>query len=216
MEITKWMDSFADAVRQAFGERVYCIGLQGSHARGEATADSDIDVVVILDEWREADWPRYEAVLNGLPERDKVCGFVSGKRELLAWEPSELFGFYYDTKPWYGDLEELKTRFHMADARRAVRIGACGIYHACAHNRLHEKSEEMLRGLYKSAFFTLRADYFCRTGKFIRKKSELLSLLDGEEREILAAGLGDADGGFAEQSETLLTWASSLIQTYTE
>ena len=171
MEITKWMDSFADTVRQAFGERVYCIGLQGSRARGEATADSDIDVVVILDEWREADWPRYEAVLNGLPERDKICGFVSGRAELLAWEPSELFGFYYDTKPWYGDLEELKTRFHMADARRAVRIGACGIYHACAHNRLHEKSEEMLRGLYKSAFFTLRADYFCRTGKFIRKKA---------------------------------------------
>ena len=216
MEITKWMDSFADAVRQAFGERVYCIGLQGSRARGEAAADSDIDVVVILDEWREADWPRYEAVLSGLPEWDKICGFVSGKRELLAWEPSELFGFYYDTKPWYGDLEELKTRFHMADARRAVRIGACGIYHACAHNRLHEKSEEMLRGLYKSAFFTLRADYFCRTGEFIRKKSELLSLLDGEGREILAAGLENTDGGFAEQSERLLRWAGSLIQTYTE
>lgn len=216
MEITKWMDSFADAVRQAFGERVYCIGLQGSHARGEATADSDIDVVVILDEWREADWPRYEAVLNSLPERDKICGFVSGKRELLAWEPSELFGFYYDTIPWYGDLEELKTRFHMADARRAVRIGACGIYHACAHNRLHEKIEEMLRGLYKSAFFTLRADYFCRTGQFIRNKSELLSLLDGEGREILAAGLENTDGGFAEQSERLLRWAGSLIQTYTE
>lgn len=216
MEITKWMDSFADAVRQAFGERVYCIGLQGSRARGEATADSDIDVVVILDEWREADWPRYEAVLNGLPERDKICGFVSGKRELLAWEPSELFGFYYDTKSWYGDLEELKTRFHMADARRAVRIGACGIYHACAHNRLHEKSEEMLRGLYKSAFFTLHADYLCRTGEFIRQKSELLSLLDGEGREILAAGLGDADDGIAEQSEKLLRWAGGLIQTYTE
>ena len=216
MEIGNWMDGFAAAVRQAFGERVYCIGLQGSRARGEATADSDIDVVVILDEWREEDWPRYEAVLDSLPARDRVCGFVSGRRELLAWEPSELFGFYYDTVPWYGDLEELKTRFHMADARRAVRMGACGIYHACAHNRLHEKIEEMLRGLYKSAFFTLRADYFCRTGKFIRKKSELLSLLDGEGREILAAGMGDADGSFAGQSETLLTWASSLIQTYTE
>ena len=216
MEIKAWMDAFAAAVRQAFGARVYCIGLQGSRARGEATEDSDIDVVVILDEWREADWPRYEAVLDSLPERDRVCGFVSGRRELLAWEPSELFGFYYDTVPWYGDLEELKTRFHMADARRAVRIGACGIYHACAHNCLHEKSGEMLHRLYKSAFFTLRADYFCRTGEFVRTKSELLSLLDGEEHAILAAGMGDADGSFAEQSETLLTWASSMIQTYTE
>lgn len=216
MEIGNWMDAFAAAVRQAFGARVYCVGLQGSRARGEANEDSDIDVVVILDEWRAEDWLRYEALLDSLPGQDKVCGFVSGKRELLAWEPSELFGFYYDTVPWYGNLEELKTRFGMVDARRAVRIGACGIYHACAHNRLHEKSEELLRGLYKSAFFTLRADYFCRTGEFVRTKSELLSLLDGEAHAILAAGMGDADGSFAEQSETLLAWASSMIQTYTE
>ena len=216
MEIGNWMDAFAAAVRQAFGARVYCIGLQGSRARGEANEDSDIDVVVILDEWRAEDWQRYEAVLDSLPERDKVCGFVSGKRELLAWEPSELFGFYYDTKPWYGKLEELKTCFGIEDARRAVRIGACGIYHACAHNRLHEKSEEMLRELYKSAFFTLRADYFCRTGEFIRQKSELLPLLDGEARAILAARMGDADDSFAEQSQRLLAWAGRLIQTYTE
>lgn len=215
MEIQAWMDDFTAAVRQVFGARVYCVGLQGSRARGEANEDSDIDVVVILDEWRAEDWPRYAAVLDGLPERDKVCGFVSGKRELLAWEPSELFGFCYDTKPWYGDLEELKTCFSLADARRAVRMGACGIYHACAHNRLHEKSEELLRGLYKSAFFTLRADYFCRTGGFIRRKSELLPLLDGEARAILAAGMGDADGSFDMQSERLLQWAGGLIRTYT-
>ena len=128
MEIGGWMDDFTAAVRQAFGARVYCIGLQGSRARGEANEDSDIDVVVILDEWRAEDWQRYEAVLDSLPERDKVCGFVSGKRELLAWEPSELFGFYYDTKPWYGKLEELKTCFGIEDARRAVRIGARGLF----------------------------------------------------------------------------------------
>lgn len=216
MEIQAWMDDFTAAVRQVFGARVYCVGLQGSRARGEANEDSDIDVVVILDEWRQEDWPRYEAVLGSLPNRDRVCGFVSGKHELLSWEPSELFGFYYDTIPWYGNLEELKTRFDMVDARRAVRIGACGIYHACAHNRLHEKDPAMLRELYKSAFFTLRAAYFCRTEEFVRTKRELLPLLGGEEQEILVAGMRGADGGFAEQSQRLLEWAGSLIQTYTE
>ena len=216
MEIQAWMDDFTAAVRQVFGARVYCVGLQGSRARGEANEDSDIDVVVILDEWRQEDWPRYEAVLGSLPNRDRVCGFVSGKHELLSWEPSELFGFYYDTIPWYGNLEELKTRFDMVDARRAVRMGACGIYHACAHNRLHEKDPAMLRELCKSAFFTLRAAYFCRTGEFVRTKRELMPLLGGEEQEILAAGMRGADGGFAEQSEKLLQWSGSLIQTYTD
>ena len=36
---------------------------------------------------------------------------------------------------------------------RAIKIGACNIYHGCVHNMLHEKSEDILRGLYKSASF---------------------------------------------------------------
>lgn len=216
MDIQRWMDGFTAAVRDAFGARVRCIGLQGSHARGEARADSDIDAVVILDEWRAADWDRYRVLLDGLPERSRICGFVSGWAELLAWEPSELFGFYYDTKPWYGDLEALKTRFGPADARRAVRTGACGIYHACAHNRLHERDAALLQGLYKAAFFTLRADWFCRTGEFIRTGRALLPRLEGEGAAILAAGLDGAAGDLDTQSERLLTWAGGLIRTYTE
>ena len=50
VSITPWMEEFTAAVRAAFGERVYCIGLQGSYVRGEAGPDSDIDVVVILDQ----------------------------------------------------------------------------------------------------------------------------------------------------------------------
>ena len=78
MDTEKWMDAFTQAVLEAFGERVCCVGLQGSRARGEAGPDGDIDVVVILDAWHMEDWPRYEAVLESLPARDKVCGFVSG------------------------------------------------------------------------------------------------------------------------------------------
>ena len=215
MDIRHWMDGFTAAVRQAFGGRVYCIGLQGSRARGEAGPDSDIDTVVILDRWAPDDWARYGAVLDSLPGRERVCGFVSGRDELLCWDAAELFGFYYDTVPWYGDLDALKTRFTMADARRAVHTGACGIYHACAHNRLHEKSADILRALHKSAFFTLRAAHFCRTGRFVRAKRDLLPLLDGDERAILAAGLDGASGSFAEQSDRLLAWAGGLIRTYT-
>ena len=217
MDTEKWMDAFTQAVLEAFGERVCCVGLQGSLARGEAGPDGDIDVVVILDAWHMEDWPRYEAVLESLPARDKVCGFVSGWEELLHWEPSELFGFYYDTRVWYGSLAALRERFGPSDARRAVRIGACGIYHMCVHNRLHEKSGQLLRELYKSAFFVLRAVHFCRTGAFVVRRSELLPLLQGEERLILTAGMPHQEGTepFAIQSERLLQWAGSLIRSYT-
>ena len=135
-------------------------------------------------------------------------------RRLLGWEPSELFGFYYDTRPWYGDLEPLRACFGREDACRAVRIGAGNIYHACAHNRLHAQDETVVRDLYKSAFFTLRAVHFCRTGMFIRTKRELLPLLKGAEHGILSAALQEPAGSFAEQSERLLDWAGGLLRTF--
>ncbi len=60
--------------------------------------------------------------------------------ELLHWEPSELFGFYYDTRVWYGSLAALRERFGPSDARRAVRIGACGSTICAYIYRLHEKA----------------------------------------------------------------------------
>ena len=46
-------------------------------------------------------------MLDSLPDRELICGFLSGKEELLNWEPSDLFQFYYDTKPLKGCLDEL-------------------------------------------------------------------------------------------------------------
>jgi predicted nucleotidyltransferase len=41
---------FARAVRARFGERVTDLALFGSHARGDATEESDVDVLVAIDE----------------------------------------------------------------------------------------------------------------------------------------------------------------------
>ena len=43
------MEEFQRALAQTFPGRLWFVGLQGSRARGEATAESDIDVVVVLD-----------------------------------------------------------------------------------------------------------------------------------------------------------------------
>ena len=47
---------------------------------------------------------RYDALVNTLPNRDLICGFLSGKDELMNWEASDLFQFYHDTRPIKGDL----------------------------------------------------------------------------------------------------------------
>ncbi len=214
MDITLWMERFLQALDETFGDRVRFVGLQGSYGRGEATETSDIDVVVILDTLSAADLAVYGAMLDTLPNREKICGFLSGQRELLGWEPSDLFQFYYDTVPVRGSLEALLPPPDRQAAERAVKLGACNLYHGCVHNMLHEKSEEILRGLYKAAVFTVQAICFCQTGEYIRRQEELLARVSPEERSLVATALALKQGGavdFEKMSQELFTWAGKWI-----
>ena len=160
IDITVWMQNFLQSLNKTFPNRVWFVGLQGSYGRGEATNTSDIDVVVILDELSAVDIKTYNDMLNTLPHRDLICGFLSGKGEILNWEPSDLFQFCNDTTPVKGNLDEVLAIVDKSDVDRAIKIGACNIYHGCVHNMLHEKSEDILRGLYKSASFVVQATFF--------------------------------------------------------
>ncbi len=132
-DLDVWLADYVRVMRSAFGGRVRFIGIQGSRARGEAAEGSDIDVVLILDRLDFDDLRRYREAAEALPHRELLCGFVSGADELRGWDRGELFGFYHDTRPVIGRLEELIPVPGAGDARRAVHSGACGIYHACAH-----------------------------------------------------------------------------------
>lgn len=153
IEKEKWLKEFVEQVKEAFGIRITFIGIQGSYARGEATEKSDIDVVVILDKFSYEDVRHYDCAISGLPDRDKICGFISGKQELRNWDRADLFQLYYDTAPLYGNLGWMKELIRLEDVWRACHLGACNIYHMCVHNAIHEKSPDILRSLYKSAMF---------------------------------------------------------------
>ena len=58
---------------------------------------------------------------------------------------------------------------------------ACNIYHACVHNFVHEESAEVLKTLYKSAFFALQAKHYLETGAYIAKRKDLANKLQGED-----------------------------------
>ena len=127
IDISIWMNDFLQSLQATFGERVWFVGLQGSYGRDEATESSDIDMVVILDALADTDIQKYNAILDTLPHREQICGFLSGKEELLAWEPSDLFQFYHDTTPIKGSLDDLLPLLDDAAVARAIKIGACNI-----------------------------------------------------------------------------------------
>ena len=214
IDINDWINRFLKILNDTFGERVWFVGLQGSYSRGEARDTSDIDVVVILDQLSAADIQKYNAMLDTLPNRELICGFVSGKNELLDWEPSDLFQFYHDTTPIKGSLEEVVAVVDETTVNRAIKIGACNIYHGCVHNMLHEKSENILKGLYKSASFVVQAIAFKQTGKYVKHQSELRDVVSTDERVIVDTFLNLKNGGivdFNSMSEALFAWAKKWI-----
>ena len=215
IEITAWMDDFLQKLNDTFGTCVWFVGLQGSYGRGEARDTSDIDVVVILDELSASDIGVYNAMLDRLPHRELICGFLSGKDELFHWEPSDLFQFYYDTTPIKGSLDELLAVIDEAAVDRAIKIGVCNIYHGCVHNMLYEKSEDILRGLYKFASFALQAIAFKQTGKYIKSQKDLIGVVSADERKIVETFLNLKNGGAVEfgiMSEELFAWAKKQIK----
>ena len=214
IDITAWMENFLQALDKTFADRVWFVGLQGSYGRGEATEASDIDIVVILDELSAADIQIYNDMLDTISHREKICGFLSGKKEILNWEPSDLFQFCNDTTPLKGSLDEVVALVDDSAVDRAIKIGACNIYHGCVHNMLYEKSEDILRGLYKAASFVVQAIAFKQKGKYVRLQKELLTVVSDDERAIVETFLNLKNGGavdFKLASELLFAWSQKKI-----
>ena len=215
IDINVWMNDFLQKLNVVFANRVWFVGLQGSYGRVEATETSDIDVVLILDELNASDIPTYQDMLDTLPHRELICGFVSGKDEILNWEPSDLFQFYHDTTAIKGSLDDLLPLIDHVAIDRAIKMGACNIYHGCVHNMLHEKSEDILKGLYKAASFVVQAIVFKQTGNYIKHQSQLLQVAFAEERMIIETFLKYKNGevvDFNEASRMLFGWSKKWIK----
>lgn len=214
INIEKWMGTFISTLHKTFGNRVWFVGLQGSYGRGEATDTSDIDAAVILDRLSAADIQTYHAMLDTLPHRELICGFLSGKDELLNWEPSDLFQFCHDTTPIQGSLDEVLSLVDAQAVNRAIKIGACNIYHGCVHNMLHEQSADILQGLYKAASFVVQAIAFQQTGNYIKHQKDLLSLVSPHEYTIIETFLKHKNSrtvDFEKDSQALFLWSKEWI-----
>ena len=214
IDITAWMHNFLQALNETFENRVWFVGLQGSYGRGEATEASDIDIVVILDELSAMDIQTYNDMLDTLSHRELICGFLSGKKEIMNWEPSDLVQFCHDTTPIKGSLDEVLAVIDESAVNRAIKIGVCNIYHGCVHNMLHEKSEDILRGLYKSASFVVQAIVFKQTGNYTKHQEELLTAAMLNEQAIINTFFSLKNGGtvdFIPMSAALFIWAKQWI-----
>ena len=214
ININSWIDTFIIKLKETFENRVWFVGLQGSYNRGEATETSDIDVVVILDKLSPDDIHNYSVMLDTLSHREIICGFLSGREEILNWEPSDLFQFCNDTTPIIGSLDDVLALIDESAINRAIKINVCNIYHGCVHNMIHEKSEDILRSLYKSASFAVQAIAFKQTGKYTKHQKDLLFITSPNERNIIETFVqykSNLSVDFEKASQALFLWSKDQI-----
>jgi len=186
INIEEWLNIALEKLQKTFSQKLIFVGLQGSYNRGEATSESDVDLVVILEELDFEALMQYRSIINNMPNKEKACGFISGKKELQNWSKADLFQFFYDTKPLYGNLENIIKPPAKEDIKHSIKVSSENLYHAAVHSFVHSKNyAEDLQNLYKMTFFILQAKYFIETNTYIKTKNELLECLENTDRELL-------------------------------
>lgn len=186
INIEKWLSIAIEKLQQTFDEKLLFVGLQGSYNRGEATPQSDIDLVVILEELNFENLKQYRQIIDEMPHKEMACGFISGKKELQNWSKADLFQFFHDTKPLVGNLESIIQPPNIEDIKKSIKTSSETIYHTSVHSFVHSANyAEDLQNLYKMTFFILQAKYFIESNTYVKTKNDLLECLQGTDREIL-------------------------------
>ncbi len=186
--IESYMADLTAQLQKALGERLLYVGLQGSYLRGEATPESDIDVMTVVEGLSVNDLASYRSVVRRLGHSERACGFICSREDLLHWNPMELCQLLHTTKDCFGCLQDLLPSFTPEDERNYVKLSLNNLYHALCHRYIHASREANIVSLPmagKAAFFILQNLYYLQTGQFVLTQKELATKLTGEDKRVM-------------------------------
>ncbi|MBP3647327.1 MAG: nucleotidyltransferase domain-containing protein [Clostridia bacterium] len=212
----KYMEELIAALKQAFGSRLAYVGLQGSYLRNEATEESDIDPMVVIDGLSAEDLKTYRSLIERMEHPEKSCGFICGKDQLANWNALEIYHLLHSTKDLHGELGLLIPVYTREDMRSYIKLSLNNLSHAMCHRSIHAevgKHITHLPGDFKSAFFILQDLHALRTGVFLRTSSELVQALDGADRAVLKRYIAIKSGAepLEEDFKLLFDWCSETM-----
>ena len=222
VEINGYMERLLGLLREKFGERLAYVGLQGSYSRGEAAEDSDVDVMVLLEDFSVDDMQSYRALLDQMGDTDRACGFLCGREEMANWNPLEICHLLHTTRDYYGELNGLVSAYTRENVRDYIRLSLGNLYHVLCHTRVHAGEAEMrtlLPAAYKQAFFILQNLCFYHTGCFPGTRRELRTMLDGADRAVLQREMerrGTGDWNTHGDLRLLFDWCRDTLNRFKE
>ena len=194
-DLDRYLQELISECKATFGGRLLYVGLQGSHMRGEASASSDIDIMLMLDRLTVADMDAYRDILSRVGYRERSCGFICGRDELTRWNPLEVCQLRHTTRDLLGRLSDYLSEATREDEINYVKLSLGNLYHELCHRYIHagrEKSAAKLRNTCKGLFFLIQNMHYLESGSFVTTKAELRERVRAEDREMLdMAGLPD-------------------------
>lgn len=219
-QIETYMQTLLRELQNAFGSQLLYLGLQGSYSRGEATENSDIDAVVLLEELAPGQMDRYRKVLQTVGSSEKSCGFISGRKEFANWNRFEICLLLHETKNYYGRLVDFAPTYTTQDIKDYLKINLGNLYHELCYRYIHadrQQAEQSLRFCGKMSFYLLQALGILRQNKYAPVAKELENLLEPEDLQALALSQSlknpDYAVDFEKDFRLLFDWCSRLLQT---
>ncbi len=215
--IENYIQSLIQKLKITFGERLLYVGLQGSYLRGEATAESDIDIMVVIDKLIVSDLNIYRDILVSVGDFDKSCGFICGKDDLKNWNPIEICHLLHTTKDCFGVLKDIVPEYSAEDEKNFIKLSLNNLFHELCHRYIHSDKEDNISKFpmtCKSVFFILQNMHYLKSGYFAATKIELLSRLQGRDKEILEMSMflqNNMDYNFDEAFGLLFDWCQNVI-----
>ena len=187
-DIEDYLQNLIAECKNAFADRLLYVGLQGSYMRNEATDKSDIDVMIILDDFSVADMDIYREILKNIGYYEKSCGFICGKDEMMRWNPLEICQLRHTTKDLLGELKDFLPSATREDEINYVKLSLGNLYHELCHRYIHadrKKNIAAFRGICKGLFFLVQNLRFLESGSFAVTKRNLKEQISEEDRAVL-------------------------------
>lgn len=217
LKAEEYLENLIVSMKNVFGHRLLYVGLQGSYLREEATENSDIDVMVLIDNLSVQDLDSYRELIFQQESYEKSCGFICGMEEFSQWNPLEICHIVHSTKDYYGTLSLLVPDYSREDIINFIKYSVGNIYHEICHRYLHSDKTKNIKKLpltYKNVFFILQNVYYLKTGVFCTTKKELSGMLDEADKEIMEMSLEintNESYPFAQAFEKLFLWCQKEL-----
>ena len=189
--VDRWLDEFLARLRALFAERLVFVAHHGSWARGDATAESDIDCFVILDRIDAPDLHAYRELVHTMPDGGSaVSTFMGSVAELKAWPRQEQWQCRYGARVLHGSPEGIVAEPTDEDFIDDIRTKASANLHMARHYLLHphDLSAVVHKLMYpfKECFYALQSWLLLTTGTYHGRKDDLLAVLaDPDDREVI-------------------------------